>query len=81
MGSVPNGIIGMLRRLNPSGPTTALGVDSGSNRDEYQGYLVDSKRCWSVGLTTLPPPIVNCLEILGVSTFWSPEGLSRPVMD
>jgi hypothetical protein len=34
-------------------------------------------RC--VGLTTLPPSCVDCLEILGASTFWNPKGLSRPV--
>jgi hypothetical protein len=31
-------------------------------------------------LTTLPPPRADCLEILGATTTWSPNGLSRPVM-
>ena len=35
-------------------------------------------RC--VGLITLQPSYANCLEILGASVSWSPEGLSRPVM-
>jgi hypothetical protein len=34
-------------------------------------------RC--VGLTTLSPSRAVFLEILGVSNFWSPMGLSRPV--
>ena len=32
------------------------------------------------GLTTLPPSCACCLEILGASTFWSPKGLSRPIV-
>jgi len=32
-------------------------------------------------LTILPPSRAVCLEILGVSTFWSPVGLSRPVQE
>jgi len=35
-------------------------------------------RC--VGLTTLPPPCADCLEILEASTSWSPKGLSRTAM-
>jgi len=31
-----------------------------------------------VGLTTLPPSCAECIEILGVSTFWNPKSLSRP---
>jgi hypothetical protein len=34
--------------------------------------------CW--GLTTLPPPGTNCLEILGALTSWNSKDLSRPVM-
>jgi hypothetical protein len=34
----------------------------------------------SVWLTTLPPSCAVCLKNLGVSTFWNPQGLSRPVM-
>jgi hypothetical protein len=29
---------------------------------------------------TLPPSCAYCHEILGTTTFWSPKGLSRPVM-
>jgi len=31
-------------------------------------------------LTALPLSFADCLEILVASTFWSPKGLSRPVM-
>jgi len=33
-----------------------------------------------VGLTTLSPSFADCLEILGISTSWHPQGLSKPVM-
>ena len=45
------------------------------NINYYLGHPVG--RC--VGLTTLPPSCVKCLEILGASTSWSPTGLSRSV--
>jgi len=40
------------------------GVDSASNRNKHQEYFLGSKvgRRW-VGLTTLPPSGVDCLEI------------------
>jgi hypothetical protein len=42
----------------------ALGVDSASNRDEYQEYSFGGEGGRCVGLTTLPPSCANCLEIL-----------------
>ena len=55
------------------------GVDSAliemSTRDVSWGK---GGRC--IGLTTLPPSCVNCVEILEASTSWSRKGLSRPVM-
>jgi hypothetical protein len=51
-------------------------VDSDCNGNEYQG----GKGGQCVGLTTLPPSCADCIEILGASTYWSPKGLSRPVM-
>jgi hypothetical protein len=41
------------------------GVDSASNRNEYQEYFLGGKGC--VGLTTLPPSCADCLEI------WEPQ--------
>jgi hypothetical protein len=51
-------------------PHGVPGIDSSSLRNEYQ---------WYVGLTILLSLCADCLEILGASTFWSPNGTSRPV--
>ena len=56
------------------------GFNSASNRYEYQGYLLGGKGGRCVGPTTLPPSCADSLKILGPSTSWSPEGLSRPVV-
>jgi hypothetical protein len=47
-GSIHDGVIETFHLLNPSGRT---GVDSGSNRNEYRGYLVreEGKGALSVG--------------------------------
>jgi hypothetical protein len=52
---------------NPSGRTVAPGVDSVSNRNEYQEYFFGGKDGRCVGLTTLPPSCTDCLEI------WEPQ--------
>jgi hypothetical protein len=52
---------------NPSGHTTAPGVDSASSRNEYQEYFLGGKGGRCVGLTTLPPSCADCLEI------WEPQ--------
>jgi hypothetical protein len=58
-----------------------FGVNSGSNRNEYQGYILPGKCGRYLWLTTLPPSCSDCLEILGASTFWSPKGLSWSLME
>jgi len=45
----------------------APGVDSSSNRNEYQEYFLGGKGGWCIGLTTLPPTCAVCLEI------WEPQ--------
>jgi hypothetical protein len=55
-------------------------VDLASNRNEYQKYLLGGKDGRCVGLTTLPPSCGKLSWNLGTSTFWNPQGLSRPVM-
>jgi hypothetical protein len=50
-------------------PHYGPGVDSASNRNEYQEHFLRGKGGRCVGLTTL-----------GASTSWNPLGLSRPVM-
>jgi len=45
----------------------APGVDSASNRNEYQGYFLVGKGGRCVGLTNIPPLFADCLEI------WEPQ--------
>ena len=66
-GSIQDGVIGIFHWHNPSGRTMALGVDSASNRNEYQEYFLMDKGGRCVGLTTLPPSCADCLEI------WEPQ--------
>ena len=65
-GSIPNGV-GVSHWLNPSGRTMAPGVDSASNRNEYQEYFLEGTGGRYVGLTDLPPSCADCLEI------WEPQ--------
>jgi len=53
----------------------APGVNSASNRNEYQGYLLEGKGGWCIELTVLPPLCASCLETVGPSTSCSPKGL------
>ena len=60
-------------------PHCGPGVDSASNRNEYQEYFLGGKDGRCIGLTTLPPSCANCLEI------WEPQPpgtlrACRPVM-
>jgi len=48
-------------------PHYGPGVDSASNRNEYQEYFLGGKGGRCVGLTTLPPSCADCLEI------WEPQ--------
>ena len=77
--SIPDGVNGVLHRLNPSGCTMVLGVGSASTRSLCQSYLLGGKGGRCVGLANLRPSCADYLEILGASTSWSPNGLSRPV--
>jgi len=56
-------------------PHCGLGVDSASNRNEYQEYFLGGKGGWCVGLTIVPSSCADCLEI------WDPHppGILRPV--
>jgi hypothetical protein len=65
--SIPNGVTGIFYWHNPSGRTIALVVDSASNRNQYQEYLLVGKGGRCVGLTTLPPSCADCLQI------WEPQ--------
>jgi hypothetical protein len=59
----------------------APGVDSDSQRNEYQKSSLKDKGDRCVGLTTLPHPCTDFLKILGASTFWTPKSLPRPVQE
>jgi hypothetical protein len=67
-GSISEGVIGIFNLLNQSfqshyGP----GVDSASNRNEYQEYFPGGKGGRCLGLTNLSPSCADCLEI------WEPQ--------
>jgi hypothetical protein len=68
-GSIPDCVTGIFH--------CGTEVDSVSNRHEYQKYILGDKGGRCVGVTTLPPSCVDCLEILGASSSWNPQGLSR----
>ena len=42
-GSIPDGVIWIFQWHNPSGRTISPGVDSASNRNEYQVYFLGVK--------------------------------------
>jgi hypothetical protein len=60
-------------------PHYGPGINSASKRNEYHEYLLRDKGGRYVGLTTLPPSCADRLEILGASTSWKPQDLSRPM--
>jgi hypothetical protein len=59
------------------------GVDSASNRNEYQGYLLKrgrgTKAVGEWGLTSFSTSCSDFIEILEVSNSWSPKGQYRSV--
>jgi hypothetical protein len=44
-------------------PSYGPGVDTASNRIEYQRYVMGDKGGWCTGLTTLPLPYADFLEV------------------
>ena len=59
-------------------PHCGPGVDSASNRNEYQEYFLGGEGGWCVGLTTLLPSCADCFEIwepLLPGTLWACLGL------
>jgi hypothetical protein len=61
--SIPGDIFGNIHWYNNFGPTVALGVDSVSNRNEYQKYLLGCTGGRCKGLTSLPYFCADFLEI------------------
>jgi hypothetical protein len=64
----------------PFQPHYGPGFDSPSNRNEYQGYLLEGRGGRCVELTTLPLLYADYPEIVVASKSLSAKGLSRPVM-
>jgi len=67
MGLIPDGVIGIFHSHNPSGRTMTLGLTQ-SLTNEYQEYFLGlggggGKGVRCVGLKTLLPLCVDCLEI------------------
>jgi hypothetical protein len=56
------------------------GVDSASNRNEYQGYLRGGKGSPCTELTIFSPSCADCLDIMGAATSGSCNCLPRPIM-
>jgi len=61
-------------------PHYGPGVDSASNRNEYQEYFLGGKVSQCVGLTILLPSCAQCPEIWEHPTSWKLLGLSRTVI-
>ena len=62
-GSIPDGVIGIFHLTLSFRPHYGPGVDSASNRNEYQEYLLGGEGSRCIGLTTLPPSCADCHEI------------------
>ena len=59
-------------------PHCGPGVDSASNRNEYQEYFLGGKDGRCIGLTTLPPSCADCIGIWEPQppgTLWACSGL------
>ena len=72
-GSIPVFVFGIFHCRNPSDRTMALGVDSASNRNEYQEDFLGAKCGRCVRLTTLPPPCAVVMKS-GNLNFLEPSG-------
>jgi hypothetical protein len=66
-GSIPHGIIGIFHSFPPH---CGSGVDSASNRNEYQESLLEGKSGRCVGLTILPLSCADCLRSSGGLNLW-----------
>jgi len=60
-------------------PHYDLGVNSASNRNDYQGYLLWCKGGWGLRQTTLPPSCADSRDVLGAWIVRSRKVLSIPV--
>ena len=79
VGSIPAGVSGFFIDIKSFRSHYGPGVDSASNRNEYQEYFLGGKGGRCVRLTTYRHP-VPLSRNLGTLTSWNPLGLFRPVM-
>jgi len=77
-GSIPAGVNGFFIDKKSFRSHYGPGVDSASNRNEYQEYFLGGKGGRCVRLTTYYHP-VPLSRNLGTLTSWNPLGHSRPV--
>jgi len=78
-GSIPAGVNGFFIDIKSFQLHYGPGVDSASNRNEYQEYFLGVKSSRCVRLTTYHHPVSLSLNLVAL-TSWNPLGLSRPVM-
>jgi len=78
-GSIPAGVSGFFIDIKSFRSHYGPGVDSASNRNEYQEYFLGLKSGRCIRLTTYHHP-VTLSRNPGALTSWNPLGLSRPVM-
>ena len=78
-GSIPGGVIGIFIDIKSFRSHYGPGVDSASNRNEYQEYFRGGKGGRYVKLATCHHP-VPLSRNLGALNSLNPLGLSRPVM-
>ena len=78
-GSIPAGVIGFFIDIKSFQSHYGPGVDSSSNKNEYQEYFLGGKGGPCVRLTTYHHP-VPLSRNLGNLTSWNPLGHSGPVM-
>ena len=77
-GSIPAGVIGIFIDIKSFRSQYGPGVDSASNRNEYQDYFLGGKGGRYVRLTTLPPSC-GVVTKSGSLNFLEPSGPSGPV--
>ena len=78
-GSIPAGVSGFFIDIRSFRSHYSPGVDSASNRNEYQEYFLGGKGGRCVRLTTYHHP-VPLSRNLRTFISWNPLGLSGPVM-
>jgi len=77
-GSIPDGVIVFFIDINSFRSHYDPGVDSASNRNEYQEYFLGGKGGQCVRLTTLPPScavVTKSGNLNFLRTLWAPPGL------